>query len=242
MNKLGTILVLIALASLAFGCSDDSVSVADVYDRMLESMTEEGSVLHSTMSFEVVDADGMVISSGEREFWIDVGQDVYREELTFFNSEDLPDTIAQIYTGGEIYGLGGPKTFASPRGNGNCAGSDSQLLFEFLQCITLAVYSEEQQDPRIEGERTFDGKNGIVVRFSLPSFDPEAPQDELFVVDLFVDPDTYLPIARVFLRLENGAATEGGQTHVYSHEFLPNEELPSDLFDPGPTVEVPTGP
>ena len=228
--KILFMLTVVSLGSVV-GCSGDSaLTVGDAYERMLVGMTEEGSVLHTTLSSEVVDTNGVVTTSVEREFWVDVPNDRYREKLLFLVEVGLPETSIQIYDGGDLYVLTDSEALRAGVAD-RCAGSDSGLLFGYLRCITTGGITTAEQDPQAYEGRTFDGVDVVALVFrGLSQADSQAGPA---VSELHLDPETFLPIARI---VQGPDSEERQFLHRYEHEFLPRKSLPSDFFEHGPTA------
>ncbi len=199
--------------------------VADVYARMSEALARAGEIAVVT---EVDDSGSANTPPPARTMWLDLKADRARIDSfsTYYAIRETARRItilseSSIHHSGENGGSG----YREPVGA--CRDPAPRVLTLYLNCSERGTLTTvARTDVR------FDGRPAVVLvtRGKLHGIDSTISLDER----LYIDAETYLPIARVTRGTDSyalGGDTKFSRTIRFMHTFVPRDTLPPDFFD-----------
>ena len=210
------------------GASPVNPDVSALYDRIHNAMDRPGLVLHTTI-------DGSLEGSGETndwlELWIDGPRNVARRKLNVDPAAALPgNALVGIYQENEWFSLmdnGEVGRFeVEPRML--CSGSSELVVALLLECgwvdsaEDVVVSQSEDTPPYVEGP---------AIVLAADKADQNEGQDFVRTYRLYVDSETFLPIART-VAIEGAVPFAGITLYTYRNEFVSRDSLPTDFLDP----------
>jgi hypothetical protein len=199
-------------------------TVEEAYARVTAAMT--GGALHSTAVVSVVDGD-VESRDQTREFWIDIDNATSRMEFKLDPGADSYDRAVagvSIVKDGYVFVPDDEDEALRHEMTKRCPGSDDPIVAFLLDCHDY--YSQyEFKPPRLDGNATFGTKDAIAI------VTEGAGEIDNIVVTTYLDPKTYLPMAKVDMSTFETGGTNGS-TVAFEHEFIDAEDLPEAFLDP----------
>lgn len=226
------------------------VTLAEVYEHMEQAITREGHVFHTRIETVSVQHTFPTPTPEEKaesrnifgdlsgvwyELWLEPATATGRVEHHYV-SGDGPAVSSRIVTRDEAFRVNeGQSAETSAL---LCRGSDSSLLAQLMMC---GNYLEESHTRVMSA--TYDGRDviALLTEGDLPSHDWTSP----FTNTLYVDPDTWLPIANEShseIPESDDRSFELEYFTVYKSEFIPRSSLADDFFQPSALGYVPRDP
>jgi len=228
---------------------DPGLTLEQAYDRISDAIARPGYVLHTTIVSESRDADVERLAAYTKEIWTDSSSQRIREEIQY-NSEFVlgsPTTsIAAIFAEDYVYlPDSGTDGLTLDTYEESCPDNESMPLARVLECGVISPHwFNAGTEWRVEVGAEYEGRAAIALvsetyhEQPAGNFTPGAPIDPSTkmtrletAVRLYIDPDTFLPIAQLSQYVLDGEYVTGFASR-YQHEFIAAVDLPADLFDP----------
>lgn len=220
------------------GSPSDSASpvdseLAEIYAQIAEAMTQEGQVYH--FRIEGTTEAGELSNTSEAEYWIDVENEVARQDLGVTDGAGAVVEQTTFVVGDEQTTVGAAPT--STVAAAACPGLSAAASF-FLSC------GDEVGDVKIE-EGEFEGTPARILTSRRLQRTQQRVLD--FTQTTYLDLGTLLPLAAVLegtvKTQANDAEAEGaeaeaeeitlaGTSRVVEDDFVDRESLPDDHFVP----------
>ncbi len=227
-------LPVLALASVALascGGRDERPTVEppraidELYARIASALTRPDEILYSRTTATILE-DGEERPDHVTEYWIDGTQRRARTQYTLDPSVDSYDrarSTTEIYADGFVYQPDDEDEALRHEYDKRCPGSDDFLIALLLECAMDYGYS--LGPPMLAGDRKYEGDEALaIVQETEETYDG-------FVVTAFIDPSTFLPIAKTAEIIgESGVTTR--YTTEYRHDFVDPDSLEASFFDP----------
>ena len=232
----GVVATVAALALVVWVVNDTdegNLTVRGVYDAIEDAIAGDGQILRSTVSSTIDGQDVVWIES-----WVDAENGVLRRNFTSINAADGESIESFEIVAGDwsyyaredgVIGRGGQVE--------NCPGVDSAWLSAFLMCLSDdGIYSRveysrwEGEDAIVVTHETWDTTASETSTFSAGT--PQATRTSEHVYRLYIDRETYLPLATTLDSWFDGQPDPlPDNPRRYVHEFIPRAPEVSALLD-----------
>ncbi len=230
--------VVVAVAAIAVlawvviaseGDEESALTVQGVYGAIEDAIAGDGLVLRSTVYF-TIDGEAVPVI----ESWVDAENGVLRRHILTI---DDPTPFIEIVTGDWSYYAAEDGIIRRGDQVENCPGVDSAWLSAFLMCLSDDGIDSRVEYTRWEGEdaivvthETSDTTGGETSTFSADA--PQATQTTELVYRLYIDRETYLPLATTLDSWINGQPDPfPSNPRRYVHEFIPRTPEVAALLD-----------
>ncbi len=246
MRRIAVAIPLLAAVMLMIGCRDSEerpvvlsdLTLDEVYARMEAALAGDGDqVLHASVVVTGVDYDlatPIPTPEGFEDFdseayadqvWIDSANGAARVETRTRYDEESEDRVYRHIVAGDRLLRVDDEGRSGDVDAIRCRGSESPLIAQLFRCNNWL----EESTTVVESDE-YDRGPAIVLHTSgeLPSHDWTVE----FESRLFVDPDSYLPLAAT--ATQTGGPVDGSYTLTYRYdiEFVERSSLPNDFFEP----------
>ena len=228
----------------------NDLSFNDVYQRVTQAITREGSVFHTTIRISRAEVTPPAPTPTPGGRWTtDEALDAYKVEIWVDTRAVLARTdesgLSETASGTKIYRqqiirsndsfstMDGKATEWARRSGGEsirCRGSDSPLLAQLMLCMNGL---EKSQTTVMTGQ--FGSRDAIVL--ATEGVAPDEDRNSPFTARVYVDKTTWLPIAEEY-RLDYGSEITD-ETSTYDNDFVARSSLPADFFEPDAIGYVP---
>ncbi|MEX1253731.1 MAG: hypothetical protein WEE64_05260 [Dehalococcoidia bacterium] len=199
----------------------------EAYDALLENLLAHGSVLHATITTEVIEGDERQ-QPLTNDIWVDAERHAGREEFVLSPDygAELPDDGAAVFDDRYVYYPDDPGEGLRQEVEVRCPGADNLLISVLLECASFSLHSiDEDATVSLEQGVEYEGTPAIALVFRGDFEDGPA-----FTSSVYLDAGTLLPIARITRTSSDDAEVE--TISRYGLEFVSRDSLDGDFLDP----------
>jgi hypothetical protein len=205
------------------------LTVEEVYALFTEAITRPGHVYHAVV--ETDQEGGPSSYEGTIEHWVDVEGDLARQESAMTFGDGNTIRAQGIVAGGARYR---PASEGQPAGKveaSKCHGASAAVS------SVIGCPGPTEESTRTAETGRYEGQDAIVIVTTGTSYGSD--EAFTFTSKLYLDSDTFLPIAR-----EQTGTVDYGEVEPtrglsrYQNDFVPADSLPDDFFDPASTGYV----
>lgn len=216
----------------------EALEPIDVFALLEAALNRQGLVYHASVT-QIIVRDGQAEPWWSADVWLDAERHTGRGEYRRDPQTSQPgiDEVTSIYADGLVH-FTIPGKGPGPSESPYCYGAPEASLSAFLLCWSVSggMYellvapgssrwdgNERALERRVEPEVEFEGHAALALVYEVDS----ELVDEPAVVRLYVERETFLPLAWV-----NESIDGGRLVRRFEHEFIATDSLPADFFDP----------
>ena len=194
---------------------------------MSDAMVRRGEVLHTRASENFTDGEVNEVPYYTNEIWIDRAHRVARTEFRCSGcgeGSEIPARATQIVKGTSHFTRTDDEPPRKDEYDQHCPHDSDQMLAQLLGC-GFNYHYDVFAAPTIEDDREFNGDEALVMIWQ-----GVHDEHETYLIEVFVDPSTFLPMGKTNHFGENTVSPSLRRT-TFEHEFVPRTSLPDDFFD-----------